>query len=671
MVAEVPALEIRNLRVTVATPDGPAPLVRGVSLTLGEGRVLGIVGESGSGKTATALTILGLHPPGVTVTGSVRHRGRELLGLAAPELRRLRGSRVAMIFEDPASALNPAITVGRQIAEGLRIHQPDLARGDARRRAVALLDLVGMPQPERTADAFPFELSGGMCQRAMIAMAISNDPDVLIADEPTTGLDVTVQAQVLDLLRRVRAEKGMAMILISHDLGVIAASADEVAVMYAGEVVERGPVEEVFHRSRHPYTRALLAACPRVDGARLSRARAIGGKPPSPVDIPPGCPFHPRCGHAGPGCGTAVVALRPVGAVESACVLAESLADGPSPRPGPRADAVTTEVAATPVGEPVLEVRDLVKEYPVPGTGLRRAAGWIQAVDGVSFDLGSGETLALVGESGCGKSTIARCLLRLVEPTEGEVILRGQDVLGMGRRELRRARRSMQVVFQDSSSTLDPRMTAATTVAEPLRATGTTAPAARSRSAELFGLVGLGPETADRYPHQLSSGERQRVGLARALALDPTVLLLDEPVSALDVSVQAGVLELLEQLQHDLGLSYLFIAHDLAVVSTIADRVAVMYLGRVVEIGPRDDVYRRPAHPYTVALLSAVPHPDPELERARRRIVLGGELPDPAAPPTGCPFRTRCWKATDLCVDETPALVDRGQGHPVRCHFPE
>jgi peptide/nickel transport system ATP-binding protein len=655
--------------------------VRGVSFTVGQGQVLGIVGESGSGKSATALSILGLHPPGAVVTGSVRHCGRELLGLAPRQLRQVRGAKVAMIFEDPVSALNPALTIGYQIAEGMRIHQPGLGREAANRRAVELLELVGLPQPGRLAGAFPHELSGGMCQRAMIAMAVSNDPDVLIADEPTTGLDVTVQAQVLDLLRSVRAEKGMAMVLISHDLGVVAGSADELVVMYAGQVVERGPVDRVFDRSHHPYTRALLAASPRLDRSVGTGAAVVGiaGAPPAPLDIPPGCPFHPRCDHAEPHCRTVVPVLRAVGGVESACLRAEAVGAGVvpvtrSPEPGAApAPSPSPPAVAASADEPLLAVRDLVTEFPVPGTGLRRAGGSIRAVDGVCFDLAQGETLALVGESGCGKSTVGRSVLRLVEPTDGEVLLRGEDedVLWMTRYELRRARRRMQVVFQDSSSTLDPRMTVSAIVAEPLVATGAPAAAAGARARELLGLVNLGPETADRYPHQLSSGQRQRVGLARALALGPEILVLDEPVSALDVSVQAGVLDLLERLRDELGLAYLFIAHDLAVVSKIAHRVAVMYLGQIVEIGSRAELYGTPAHPYTVALLSAVPVPDPAVERSRRRIVLQGELPDPVTPPSGCRFRTRCWKAAAICADQEPELVERGQGHPVACHFPE
>ena len=642
---------------------------------MAKGRVLGIVGESGSGKSLTALSVLGLLPATAVATGSVRHRGTELLGIPPRELRGFRGAKIGMIFEDAVSSLNPALPVGYQVAEGIRLHDPAVDRKAAARRAEELLELVGMAQPARSARAFPHELSGGMCQRAMIAMAIANDPDVLIADEPTTALDVTVQAQLLELLRTVCAERGMAMVLISHDLGVVAGLADEVAVMYAGRVVERGPADRVFHASRHPYTRALLAACARLDGSHARRGGAIEGAAPSPYDLPGGCAFAPRCPHVEPGCGDEVPDLRAVDGVETACVLAgrifEARPISVTPRPRETEEAAAAPATAAGDDEPILTVRDLVKEFPLPGTGLRRSSRSIQAVAGVSFDLARGETLGLVGESGCGKSTVARCVLRLVEPTAGEIRFLGEDVLSLPRLDLRLLRRHMQIVFQDSASTLDPRTTVSASVAEPLVVMGSSADESRERVEELLGLVNLGPDAAHRFPHQLSSGQRQRVGLARALALEPDLVVLDEPVSALDVSVQAGVLDLLERLREELGLTYLFIAHDLSVVSHIAHRVAVMYLGRIVEIGPPAEVYERPAHPYTVALLAAVPVPDPTVERGRRRVILQGELPDPAAPPSGCRFRTRCWKAAEICAAEEPQLVERGQGHPVACHFPE
>jgi peptide/nickel transport system ATP-binding protein len=643
-----------------------------------EGRVLGIVGESGSGKSVTVLSVLGLLPVSASVTGSIRHRGTELLGLAPDQLRSVRGRKIAMIFEDPVSALNPVFSVGYQIAEGIRVHQPTVTRSEATTRAVDLLEQVGVPQPSRQARAYPHELSGGTCQRVMIAMAIANDPDVLIADEPTTALDMTVQAQILELLRTLTTERNMAMILISHDLGVVAGLADDVAVMYCGRVVERGAADHVFHSSRHPYTRALLASCARIDGSTFRRGQAVEGMPPSPFLVPAGCAFHARCSYAEPGCRDIVPPLRSVAGTETACLRAEQLPvdlGGAETRPGV---AVTPSVARSwratdgrgEEGEPLLRVQDLLKDFPVPGSSVHRPKRWVQAVDGVSFDISEGETLALVGESGCGKSTVARCVLRLVEPTGGEVELLGDDVLALSRTDLRLLRRRMQIVFQDSASTLDPRRTIASTVSEPLVVHGDSTRSATARVDDLLELVNLYPDVGDRFPHQLSSGQRQRVGLARALALEPDLLVLDEPVSALDMSVQAGVLQLLERLRDELGLTYLFIAHDLSVVSHIAHRVAVMYLGQIVEIGPRADVLGAPAHPYTVALLSAVPVPDPAVERTRRRIVLHGVLPDSASPPSGCRFRTRCWKAADLCAETAPELVDRGQGHPVACHFP-
>ncbi|MEA2844410.1 MAG: glutathione transport system ATP-binding protein, partial [Actinomycetota bacterium] len=546
--AGTPLLEIEDLQVELSTPEGPARVIRGVSLTVGQGRVLGIVGESGSGKSVTALSVLGLLPASASVSGSVRHRGRELLGLAPTQLRRVRGAQIAMIFEDPVSSLNPAFSVGYQIAEGIRLHQPAVGRAEAARRAEELLDRVGIPQPGRAARAYPHELSGGMCQRTMIAMAIANDPEVLIADEPTTALDVTVQAQILELLQALQEESGMAMVVISHDLGVVARLADEVAVMYGGRVVERGSADQVFHHSRHPYTRALLAATPRLDGSRLVRGRAIDGMPPSPLALPSGCAFHPRCPHADQACRQTIPELRTVDGVETACLLAEVVPDESPTAPSTRARTNAISRVAANGGEPILSVRDLVKEFPLPGSGIRRTKRWMPAVAGISFDVAAGETLGLVGESGCGKSTVARCVLRLLEPTSGSVVFLDEDVRSLSNIDLRLLRRDMQIVFQDSSSTLDPRMTVASTVAEPLVVDGASARVAQARVAELFELVNLSSDCLHRFPHQLSSGQRQRVGLARALALEPQLLVLDEPVAALDVSVQAGVIDLLEGL---------------------------------------------------------------------------------------------------------------------------
>ena len=622
--ASVPVLSVQNLEVTFPTPDGDVDAVRGVSWAVSEGEVLAIAGESGSGKSVSVLAAMGLLPPTAQVAGSIAYRGRDVLAMSDKEREQIRGSAISMVFQDPMTSLNPVMTVGTQIAEGVRIHQRT-DKATARSRAVELLDLVGIPNPVQRIDAYPHELSGGMRQRAMIAMAIANDPDLLIADEPTTALDVTIQAQVLDVLERAREATGSALVIITHDLGVVARTADRVLVMHDGQAVETGEANDVFERPRHAYTASLLEAVPRID---------------APARTPP---------------------------------------------PHPDADT------------PLVEAVDLVKTFPVRSTGaFRRTIGTVQAVSGVSLHINRGETLGLVGESGSGKSTIARCILQLLHPTTGAVRFNGQDLADLSRRQLQALRRKMQIVFQDPMASLDPRMTVSAIIAEPLRIHRTTddtddapppsrrrssddaAPPSRRRSsedikarvAELLELVGLAPQHGNRYPHEFSGGQRQRVGIARALALEPDLLILDEPVSALDVSIQAGVLDLLEDLQSTLGLTYLFVAHDLAVVRQVSDRVAVMYLGRIVETGTGPEVYETPAHPYTQALLSAVPIPEPKLERRRRRIVLEGDAPNPADPPSGCRFRTRCWKAESICAEHDPELLDLGIGHPVACHFP-
>jgi peptide/nickel transport system ATP-binding protein len=522
----------------------------------------------------------------------------------------------------------------------------------------------------------------------VIAIAMANDPDVIIADEPTTALDVTIQAQVLETLRAARAQTGASLILITHDLGVVAGLADRVMVMYAGKPVETGPVDEIFFRSRMPYTLGLLGSLPRLDVDSSAPLRPIPGAPPSLISLPSGCPFTPRCPAVIERCAQEEPALLPVAPAHAcACHRSRELPAGaPLFAAGDAADAgeplsgrTVAPTAPAPVtlpvanGHPVIGVTDLVKHYPITsGRLMRRHVGDAHAVCGVSLELRERETLGLVGESGCGKSTTARAVLQLISATSGSVRFEGQELTTQTRRQLRPLRQHVQVVFQDPFASLDPRMPVGQTVAEPLhvheRWDRRTGPA---RVAELFRLVGLDPEHRNRYPHEFSGGQRQRVGIARALALEPKVLVLDEPVSALDVSIQAGVVNLLEELQDRLGLSYLFIAHDLSVIRHISDRVAVMYLGKIVETGTRSQVYDGPSHPYTQALLSAVPVPDPEVERRRRRILLTGDVPSAVTPPSGCRFRTRCWKAQDVCATEEPALTDRGQGHPVACHFAE
>ncbi|MEV6152488.1 ABC transporter ATP-binding protein [Nonomuraea sp. NPDC052129] len=667
-----PVLEVTDLNVSF----GDVAAVRGVSYAVRQGEVLGIVGESGSGKSVTSAAVMGLLPPGATVTGSVRLHGKELIGARQRELTAFRGKTMSMVFQDPLSALTPVYRVGDQIAEAVRVHQK-VTKKQAAAMAVELLDLVGIPNPAQRALAFPHEFSGGMRQRAVIAMAIANDPDVIICDEPTTALDVTIQAQVLEVLKKAQRETGAAIVMITHDLGVVAGFADRVLVMYAGRPVEVGSVDDIYYEPRMPYTVGLLSSIPRVDTDGRHPLVPIEGAPPSPAALPPGCPFAPRCPMRIDACEAAEPPLVDVGpAHQAACIrwadvrprVAAKHAVPVEPRDArPRQDR-----------QPVLKVDGLVKRYPLlRGSVFKHRVGTVHAVEGVSFDVREGETLGLVGESGCGKTTTLMEILELAEPQEGRIVVLGHDTARLGGAERMAIRRDMQVVFQDPLASLDPRMTVYDILAEPLRTHGKGDPGARV--AELLDLVGLDPSHAARYPQDFSGGQRQRIGIARALALEPRFLALDEPVSALDVSIRAGVINLLDALKAELGLSYLFVAHDLAVVRYIADRVAVMYLGRIAEIGQVDAVYDAPAHPYTQALLSAIPLPDPVRERSRRRILLEGDLPSPADPPSGCRFRTRCPKfraeLTDderaVCVAVEPSvhLLDKDQG--AACHYAE
>ncbi|GAA5158385.1 ABC transporter ATP-binding protein [Pseudonocardia eucalypti] len=671
-----PILQVSDLHVSFPSEAGPVRAVRGVNFEVGAGEVLGIVGESGSGKSVSALATMGLLPPQARTTGSIRFRGEELLGRSDEELAKVRGKRISMVFQDPLSALTPIFTVGDQVAEALRVHGT-LGKQEAARRAVELLDVVGIPRAGERSRAFPHEFSGGMRQRVVIAIAIANDPDLIIADEPTTALDVTVQAQVLDVLRTARELTGAGLLLITHDLGVVAGVADRVQVMYAGRVVESAPVDDVFAHPRMPYTLGLLGSIPRLDADRHAPLVPIEGQPPAMVDPDPGCPFEPRCPLAVPQCTHEEPPLETDSQHSAACWRAGELRRNEPdaaeifgiPTTGePEASQISTQSgsawkkATNGAPDVVLRVTDLHKHYPISkGAVIRRRVGTMRAVDGVSFELHAGEVLALVGESGCGKTSTLMEILGLGKPSQGAIEVLGRDVAGLDRGSRRAVRRDLQVVFQDPMAALDPRMPIGDVIAEPLRVHGVPADRQAQRVSELLRLVGLRPEHAERYPAEFSGGQRQRVGIARALALEPKVLVLDEPVSALDVSIQAGVINLLNELKTRLGLAYLFVAHDLSVVRHLADRVAVMYLGKLVESGPVDEVFAAPRHPYTQALLSAIPIPDPAVERRRERILLRGDLPNAAEPPSGCRFRTRCPLyvtlgplAQQLCTDQEP-----------------
>ncbi|WP_029144519.1 ABC transporter ATP-binding protein [Microbacterium luticocti] len=677
--AKAPLLEVRNLSVTFPQRSGDVRAVRDISYTIDEGEFLGIVGESGSGKSVSSLAVMGLLPDTAVVTGEILYNGTSLLAMDDRQLSRIRGSEIAMVFQDPLSALTPVYTVGDQISEALRLHDHRLSKQAAAARSVELLKIVGIPDPSRRALAFPHEYSGGMRQRAMIAMAIANDPRLIIADEPTTALDVTIQAQILEVLQKAKELTGAAVSLITHDLGVVAGQADRVAVMYAGKLVENGTVDQVFTEPVMPYTIGLLRSVPNIRTAGTARLVPLEGRPPSLANLPKGCPFAARCPAAIDVCRTEEPALVEHGGPDghlSACHRSGEIIAGELTRPEifPRPAALTARQMPADAA-PVLVVQDLVKHFPLMKGGVfRRQVGTVRAVDGVSFELKPGRTLAIVGESGCGKTTTILELMELIKPQSGSIQVVGHDVATLSKHSRRALRSEIQIVFQDPAAAVDPRLPIADVVGEPLLAQGVPRDKRNERVAELLDLVGLDPSMLDRYPHEFSGGQRQRIGIARGLATDPKILVLDEPVSALDVSIQAGVINLLQDLRDKLGLSLIFVAHDLAVVRQIADDVAVMYLGRIVEYGEIGQVFDTPKHPYTQALMSAAPIPDPAIERTRERVLLQGDLPSPAERIDGCRFRTRCplYKILDepqraLCDAQDPELTDH-DGDLVACH---
>ncbi len=601
-----PLLSVRNLQVSFASEAGTVHAVRDMNFDLYRGKTIGIVGESGSGKSVTSLAVMGLLDKNASVKGSVVYKGEELLTKSDAEMSKIRGKNIAMVFQDPLSALTPVFSIGDQLKEALVIHNPNMTEEQIRNRSIELLNLVGITKPAERLKSFPHEFSGGMRQRVMIAMAIANNPDIIIADEPTTALDVTIQAQVLDVLKKAQKETGAAMIFITHDLGVIAGVADEVIVMYAGHLVEHNSVEEIFAHPTQPYTIGLLGAVPRVDQKRTRR-------------------------------------LTPISKPTMDMLMAEEKSGDTSSMMGMEAESETvramlhaeTEKTIKPMFEGipredrkiVLDVKGLVKTFPITGGGfLRRKVGDVRAVDGIDLEIREGETVALVGESGSGKSTTLMEIMSLKKPESGSITVFGIELNDKLTKEQRRELRSkIQYVFQDPMSSLDPRMLVYDILAEPLHVQKKSKEEIRQRIAELMQLVELNPDQVDRFPTQFSGGQRQRIAIARALAVNPKLLLLDEPVSALDVSIQAGIINLLEDLQDKLGVAYLFVAHNMAVVRHISSRIAVMYHGRIVESGETDEVFDNPKHPYTKALISAVPIPDPVIEKNRKRIILNEE----------------------------------------------
>jgi peptide/nickel transport system ATP-binding protein len=672
-----PLLEISDLRTEIRLRDATVHAVDGVSLQVDRGETLGIVGESGCGKTMTALSIMNLLPTGGKIAGgSVRLDGREISSLSDEQMRKVRGNEIGMIFQDPLTSLNPTMTVGRQISEAVTLHR-DVTREQAMDRAAEVLDLVGIPRVRERIKDYPHQFSGGMRQRVMIAMALACEPKLLIADEPTTALDVTIQKQILELIDDLRTRLGMSVILVTHDLGVIAGRADRVAVMYAGRIAEVTDTETLFTRPRHPYTEALFQALPDKAAEAGERLYSIPGLPPDLVNPPVGCRFAARCRYVTDKCRAEEPPLAAeVTGHDFRCFYPV----GPSERSqsgrleGYQQASPGEQFTASHVGETLLDVKNAVKDFPVTrGAVLQRRVGWLSAVADVSFEIRRGETFGLVGESGCGKTTMGRLVVGLEKLTGGSISFEGKDLSRSSRSQYRRERRNIQLMFQDAYASLDPRMRAGTLLREPLviQNMGGSRRDQQKAVTDMLDKVGLPATAADRYPHEFSGGQRQRLGFARALMLSPQLIVADEPVSALDVSIQAQVLNMMKELQHDLGLTYLFISHDLGVVRYLSDKIGVMYLGKLVEVGPAEEVYLRPAHPYTRGLLDSAPVADPEAEKAKVSEGVTGELPSAIHPPSGCRFRTRCPRAQSICADVEPPMTPfAGEGHLAACHFP-
>ena len=751
-----PVLEIENLSTHIKLTSSVVQAVGNIDMRIDAGETLGVVGESGCGKSMTGLSIMGLLPPGGSIVGgSIKLEGRELVGLKQEQLRQVRGNEIAMIFQDPLSSLDPTKTIGYQVAEPVRLHR-GASKAEALERAVEVLNLVGLPRPKERLSDYPHQLSGGLRQRVMIAMALANEPKLLIADEPTTALDVTIQAQILALLRDLKERLGMAMLLITHDMGVIAGHADRVNVMYAGRVVETAEVRPLFLEMHHPYTQALLASIPQLDQDSNKALHAIPGLPPDLAHPPAGCRFAARCSRATDKCraeepslsgktyehryscwhpvdgplalavigedgpdvvstglvssdaqSVAQASLRPDQAgytpelVADAPLPEAATADGDAARAAAAAQeaqearearaivvaaglevtadgrlqvsARTVEVAVETADgvAPLLQITNLVKEFPITSGVMQRKVGSVHAVSDVTFSVPAGTTFGLVGESGCGKTTIGKLIVALEKPNSGTITLGDMDVSSLHGGELRRKRRDLQLMFQDPQSSLDPRMRVGAIISEPLAVQHLgSRRAQQDRVFELLGEVGLPRNAVERYPHEFSGGQRQRIGLARALTLNPRLIVADEPVSALDVSIRAQVLNLMKRLQASHGLTYVVISHDLAVVKYMAERIGVMYLGKLVELGSAQDIYERAAHPYTAGLIATIPVPKPALERAKKDVAIRGELPSPVNPPSGCRFRTRCPYAQEICAAEEPQLRSFGPGHVAACHFP-
>ena len=667
-------LRVSNLKTYFHTREGTARAVDGVSFDVAEGETVALVGESGSGKSVTALSIMQLvpRPAGHYAGGSIEFQGRDILRLSEAEKRKLRGSAVSMIFQEPMTSLNPVLTVGFQVMEPLIYHQ-NLSRPDARKKAISLLEQVHIPDPERRFYEYPHQLSGGMKQRVMIATALACEPQLLIADEPTTALDVTIQAEILTLMQELQQKKGMAILLITHDLGIVAETSHRVAVMYAGRIVEMATRSQILFNPAHPYTVKLLQSIPSSEQRRRA-LQTIEGQVPAPHRYPLGCRFADRCHMVQEACRLVDPTLLPVEEGHTAaCILYDEQLQGRKiapvevrtpPPPRPRA---LDQVEAT----PLIRLEGVKVHFPIRKGVLKRTVGYVKAVDGIDLEIRKGQTLAVVGESGCGKTTLGKALLQLIRPTAGRVLFAGQDLTALDRNALLPYRRRLQVIFQDPYSALNPRMMVGEIVTEGMVAHGIghNRHEREQRAKVILAQVGLDPDVIYRYPHEFSGGQRQRIGIARCLAVDPEFIVCDEATSALDVSVQAQIVNLLEKLQTELGLTYLFITHNLGVVEYLADEVAVMYLGRIVEYGPTEEVFANPRHPYTQALLAAVPKIDPQTKA--EKIHLTGDIPSPVNPPSGCHFHPRCPHVMPQCRQQYPPTFPLSTSHSTACFLYE
>lgn len=664
--------EINDLMVTFTNEEGRSIAVNGVSFYLDKGEIISFVGESGSGKSVTQLAGIQLiaSPPGKIESGTVMLQDENLLKYKqnGPEMQKIRGGKIGMIFQEPMTSLDPVKTIGYQLTESILLHHK-CTKAEAEEKAAGLLADVGIPDAKTRLNDYPHQFSGGMRQRIMIAIAISGDPEIIIADEPTTALDVTTQAQILDLLQEISRKRGTALLIVTHNLGIVARYAQRIYVMYAGNVVESGRAEDIFADPCHPYTRGLLRAVPRLDDSRDRKLIPIEGTPINPSNRPKGCPFANRCKYHGSKCPVGrepeLVSVGENGHF-SACALTRDELDAFD-----RQEKEEELDRTKDVGDTLLSVKDLKVYFDIRKGLFKRKVGDLKVIEGVSFDLKKGETIGLVGESGCGKTTVAKSILQLYPQAKGQILFDGKDMKQLSGEELRKERKNIQMIFQDPYSSLNPRKTVGQMIGEPLKTHGLVSSSQEyfARVDELMRLVGLDPSMKERYAHEFSGGQRQRVGIARALASDPKLIVCDEPISALDVSIQAQIINLLEELQKKMGLTYIFIAHDLSVVKHISDVIAVMYLGKIVEMAPCEELYYNPQHPYTKALLAAIPIPDPAVEKSREKVKITGEVPSVMKRPAGCSFSDRCPHATDKCRQEMPEYVESRKGHYTACYF--